>query len=240
MILLIIPNKENFIFISDLQIPFEHSKALQHCKYLKRHYRVPDENCYCVGDEIDAFWGGMYKKTPDALHTPTGEIKAAREHLKPWYDAFPELKIAESNHGTRWLRKALDAEIPSELLRKNKEMLDSPPGWVWKKHWKINSKFPMLAEHGDDYGGQTPHVAAASANGVSTILGHHHSLAGIEFIKTNGMDIWGAVIGCLIDFEAYAFEYARKYKRKPVLGALVVLWSGRFPIFVPIEGDTST
>lgn len=228
-------NKENFLFISDLQIPFEHSNALQFCKYLKRHYQIPDENCYCVGDEIDAFWGGMYKKTPDATHTPTSEIKAAREHLKPWYDAFPELKICESNHGTRWLRKALDAEIPSELLRKNKEMLASPDKWVWKKHWLIKSKYPMLAEHGDDYGGQMPHVSAAMANGVSTVMGHHHSLAGIEFIKTNGMDIWGGVAGCLIDFDAYAFEYAKKYKRKPVLGAIVSLWGGRFPIFVPMK-----
>lgn len=222
--------------ISDLQVPFEHKDALQFCIYLKRHYKIPDENVICLGDEIDQFWGGMYKKTPDALHTPMGEIRAAREHLRPWYEAFPKLMICESNHGTRWLRKALDAEIPSELIRQNREILQCPDGWKWQKRWLINgSKRTFIAEHGDDWGGQMPHVQAALHNGISTIMGHHHSLADVRFFNTHFKHIWGAVSGCLIDFEQYAFEYAKRYKFKPVIGTTVITHGGAIPFFHPMN-----
>lgn len=225
---------KNFLFISDLQIPFEHERALKFCIDVKNDFDIADENCYCVGDETDQFWGGMYKKTPDALHAPTREIEESREKLRPWYEAFPRLKIATSNHGTRWLRKALDAEIPSVLLRKYEEVLACPKGWEWKKHWLVPSAHPIIVEHGDDYGGQTPHLLAAMHNGISTVMGHHHSLAGIEHVRTNGMRVWGMVTGSLIDFDAYAFEYAKNAKKKPLIGLGVAIDGGRTPVWLPL------
>lgn len=226
---------DRYLVISDLQIPFEHEKALSFCTYLKNHMSVPDANVYCVGDELDQYWGSLWKKDPDASLTANQEIQLSVEKLKHWYDAFPEMKLATSNHGSRWQRKVFESEIPSQLLRQYRDVIAAPPGWQWKKHWRVDSAHPFIVEHGDDYGGQHPHAAAVLHNGCSTVMGHHHSIFALEHLKTNGLSCWGATIGCLIDFEAFAFEYAKNAKKKPILGAMVVLDGGQFPIAVPME-----
>jgi hypothetical protein len=208
---------------------------LEFCRYVKRHFKIPDANCICVGDETDQHFGGMYPKDPNVPLSASSELEQARDTLRKWYAAFPEMKLCISNHGTRWVRKATAAEIPSQLLRAYEEIIQSPPGWKWQKHWRFETKYPFLVEHGDDWGGQYPHRMAAIHNGVSTVMGHHHSIAGIEHIKTTGMRVWGFVTGCLVDVESFAFEYGKKYKFKPLLGIGVILDSGKMPIWVPYE-----
>lgn len=238
-------NSGSYIFVSDLQMPYEHKKALEFCKYVKSHYHIPDENVYCVGDENDSYYGGMWKKDVNAKHTATQEITETIEKMRPWYDAFPKMKLARSNHGERWQRKALDAEIPQLLMKRLESVLNHPKGWVWQKRWLINSKYPMIVEHGDRAGGATPHMKLAELNACSTIIGHHHSKAGINFVQTNGVKdgcldesgykVWGMVTGCLIDFEQYAFNYAREYKHKPMLGVGLAFDQGRIPFWLPME-----
>jgi hypothetical protein len=235
-----------YLFVPDLQMPFEHPKALEFCSYLKKHYKIPDDHVYCVGDETDQYWGSMWKKDPNARHTASQEITETREHLKPWFAAFPQMRIAVSNHGTRWQRKALDAEIPEILLRRYENVLGAPKGWRWQKRWLIKSKAPMLVEHGDRFGGKWPHAIAAETNAVSTIIGHHHAVAGIEHIGTRGAkdgcadeggyEVWGMSVGSMIDFEQYAFNYAREARKKPRLGVGLVLDDGRLPIWLPFYG----
>jgi hypothetical protein len=223
------------MFIPDLQIPFHHEKSLEFAHYIKRHYSVPDENCYCTGDEIDALFGGMWKKDPNGRHSAITELEATIDELKRWYSVFPRMKLAISNHGSRWIRKATEAEIPSVMMKQYEAVLQAPDGWKWKKHWRIDTKFPIILEHGDDWGGQTPHKSAALHNGVSTIIGHFHSIAGIERIKTNGFDVFGMCAGSLIDFDAYAFNYARNAKFKPQLGIGLVFNNGRTPTWIPLD-----
>ena len=228
--------KDRYLIISDLQMPFEHPKALEFCKYLASHFKIDvnNYNVICVGDETDQYYGGMWKKDINANHTALSEIKETKEKLAPWFDAFPKMKLCTSNHGTRWQRLALESSIPSVLMRRYEEVLGCPDTWIWQKRWNINTKHPFTVEHGDDYGTQYPHVLAAMHNAKSTVIGHHHSIGGIEHIQTNGMRIWGCASGSLIDFEAYAFNYARSGKRKPVIGTNVILDSGAMPIWCPL------
>jgi hypothetical protein len=227
-------------------MPFEHPKALQFYTYVKRHYRIPDENVYCVGDETDQYYGGLWKKDPNALHTATQEITDTIERLKPWYDIFPKMKLATSNHGTRWMRKALEMDIPELLMRRYESVLGAPDSWLWKKQWLIKSKFPQLVEHGDRFGGRMPHLQAAEANGINTIIGHHHSIIGVEFSQTRrsieGFEseagyprVWGMATGCTIDFHKYAFNYAQSAKKVPVIGCGLSFDDGRIPLALPFE-----
>lgn len=233
------------LFIPDLQIPFEHARALKFTSYLKSHYKIPDENCYCVGDETDQYWGSQWKKDINARHTALSEISETIEKMRVWYDIFPQMKIATSNHGTRWMRKALEAEIPSQLIRRYEKVIGAPKGWIWQKRWLIRTKRPILMEHGDRFGGMYPHAAAAAINACNTVIGHFHSIAGIEHIKTlgaqdgcddeAGFEVWGMCVGSLINFEEYAFHYARASKRNPQLGAGIVLNKGTTPLWIPME-----
>lgn len=226
---------ESYLCIPDLQIPFNHHRALEFCKYLKKHYKIKDENVINLGDETDQYFGSLFKKDPDGLYSARTEIEQTVETLKLWYEAFPVMKLVLSNHGSRWIRKAADAEIPSQLLRKYEEWIQAPEGWKWRKNWIIEaSKDRFMVEHGDDYGGSA-HIQMALHNGMSTICGHHHSKAVIDHFTTNNKRMWAVISGCLIDFEQYAFHYARKHPKKPVIGATVIMQGGRMPVFIPLE-----
>lgn len=229
-----------YLIIPDLQIPFEldndSGNALLFCKYLVRHYKIQKENIYCVGDETDQYNFSTFNKDPDGYYTPGKELQITKEKLKMWSSAFPRLKICTSNHGIRWQKRAMDAQLPRELLKSVQDVLDTPPGWEWKKKWKVSAKHPFIVEHGDDWGGKTPHKTAALYNSCSTVMGHHHALAGIEFINTNGLDhCYGFVTGSLIDVDAYAFQYAKRASLKPLIGAGIIFNDGKVPVWIPIS-----
>lgn len=227
---------ENYLIVSDTQIPYEADRALEFVTYLKRHFKIADENCYHAGDEIDSYWGSLYKKHADSKHTAVTELQAARESLKHWYRAFPQMKLAISNHGLRWVRKAVDAEIPTQLLRSYREIIQAPEGWQWKNEWVIEgSRHRFRLIHGMGYSGARGHINAAIDGRISTAIGHLHSHAGVNhmnFLGSNG-PIWSMNTGCLIDTEALAFAYGKENRYQPVLGCGVVLDGGKMPIFVP-------
>lgn len=227
--------KKPFLFIPDLQIPFQNKKALAFCTYIKRHYSIPNKNIICAGDETDQYYGSLYKLDVNASLTANAEIQATIDELKKWYAIFPEMKLCISNHGTRWQRKALDSSIPSIMMRKYEELINAPKAWVWQKKWHIPTKKPFIAEHGDDWGGSDPHVKAALHNGASTIMGHHHSKCSIKHIATAERSYWACVSGALIDFDSFAFNYARSHALKPVNGVTIIFDNGCIPLFLPLE-----
>jgi hypothetical protein len=227
---------ENYLVISDLQIPFEHKQALDFVKYLKKHYKIKDENMLCAGDELDQLFGGLWKKDPNSNLSAMTEIMISIERLKEWYSLFPFMKVAISNHGTRWQRKALDAEIPSILLRKYEEVIEAPKDWKWAKRWLIKaSKKEFILEHGDDWGGPNPAAKAALHYNMSVCFGHFHSKSQIIHHNTGMNTYWSFVTGSLIDFDSFAFNYARAHSNKPLIGCGVILDGGRIPMWVPLE-----
>lgn len=224
------------LFISDCQIPFEAEHALDFCLQVQKEFKIPKENIYNVGDELDLYHGSLHKKDPDAELTPRQELALARKKLKEWYKAFPQMKLAISNHGLRYLRKAIDADIPSEVLRCYRELIDAPREWIWRDRWEIKGeRAPMIMVHGMGYGGIYGHRHAALDFGVNTIIGHLHANAGVSYINTHNRKIWGMNTGCLIDVDAFAFAYGKYNRSKPVLTVGVVLDGGLTPILIPYE-----
>lgn len=223
--------------MADTQSPFQAEKALEFCIYLKRHFKIPDENCYHVGDETDQYFGSLYKKDPNMRHSASTELLDAINELKRWYRAFPKMKLAISNHGVRWAKKALDAEIPSILMRKYEEVIQAPDSWIWREEWLIHgSKHPFRLVHGCGYSGQMGHINAAMDSGISTVIGHLHAFGGVNHLTNiSGRKIWAANAGALIDSEALAFHYGKHNRRKPTLGSVVVLDGGRTPVFIPYD-----
>lgn len=234
--------RDRYLFISDLQIPFEAPGALRFVLAVARDFGIqvkPDNkrasNVYCVGDEIDEYFGSQYKKDPDGWYTANSELAATRDKLRQWYQAFPQMKLAVSNHGLRWAKKAWEAEIPSQMLRPYQELIEAPKGWVWKERWDVPSKVPVTMIHGLGFGGTHAHRQAAIDLGTNVVMGHLHTNAGTSWVKTEGKACWGLATGCLIDADAYAFSYGKYNRNKPVLGVGVVLDGGLTPIFVPYE-----
>ena len=224
------------LFISDLQIPFEAPGALRFVEAVRRDFKIPKTAIFNVGDEVDAYFGGMWEKDPNAAHTPSSELEAARRRLAKWYAAFPEMKLALSNHGQRWAKKASHAGIPSALMRSYREILQAPPGWQWREHWTIAmTRRKVHLFHGCGYSGVNAYRQAALDKGTNVVFGHLHANAGIAHVVTDSKPRWGMNVGCLIDPQAYAFAYGKDSKFKPWLGVGVVLDGGLTPLLIPYE-----
>lgn len=226
---------DRLMFISDLQIPFEAPHALKFCQAVAKDFKIPLSSIYNVGDEVDHYFGGQWDKAIDGHHTALSEIEDTKQRLKAWYRAFPDMKLAVSNHGLRWARKAAAAQIPSQMLIPYQKIIEAPKGWVWKERWEIPTKHPILMIHGMGYSGQNGARNAAVDAGMNTIIGHLHSHAAITFIKTETKRFYGFNVGSLIDDKSYAFQYGKEHRHKPILGVGVVVDNGLTPIFVPYE-----
>lgn len=228
--------RERYLLISDLQIPFEAQNALKFCLAVAKEYRIKPENVYCVGDEVDQYFGSAFKRDPDGWHTANSELSATRDKLRKWYRTFPQMKLAISNHGLRWAKKAWEAEIPSQMLIPYQKLIEAPKTWVWKEQWIIKAEKPFRMIHGMGYSGMAGHINAAIDGGINTAIGHIHSFPGVNHIQRSGLNLWAMNAGCLIDVDAYAFNYGKYNRNKPGLSVGVVLDGGRTPVVIPYEG----
>ncbi len=222
-----------YLVISDLQIPFEAEHALKFNKRLQAEYRIPAENILCVGDEVDQYFGSLFSKDADGIYSATTEIEESKRRLTHWYREFPLMRLANSNHGQRWAKKAFAAEIPSQMLRAYQEVLEAPKGWKWADSWIIDGKHRFKMIHGMGYGGMFAYRHAPLDQGMSVVFGHLHANAGIAHIVTETQKIFGMNVGCLIDVEAYAFQYGKNNRFKPWLGSGVIVDDGATPLLIP-------
>lgn len=228
----------NWLIISDAQIPFEATKALEFCLYVQKHFGIDKDHILNVGDEVDQLFGSHYPKDPNIDLSAVGEIKITKEKLKRWIKAFPNMRVAISNHGMRWAKKAVAAEIPSQMIRCYQEVLGIPETWQYKDRWIIDGgKQRFMLKHGLGYGGQYAFKQAPMVEGMSVVFGHLHSSAGIARIKTDGYEkeLWGMNVGCLIDPESFAFAYGKENRFKPNLSVGVVINGGTTPILLPYD-----
>lgn len=224
------------MIISDTQEPYTVDGAIRFCKKVQKEFKIPKENIIHVGDEVDQYWASRFPKDPDAIITARGELKIAREKMKEWYAAFPICDVAISNHGIRWLARAHDAYIPSEILRPYRELLEAPSGWRWHEEIRVKTKTPFRVIHGVGYSGINGHRNACIDAGISTAIGHLHSHAGVSHVCNGKKTIWGMNVGCLMDPEpTLANGYAKYSRHKGVLSCGVVIDDGLTPIVVPYE-----
>ncbi len=188
-----------------------------------------------MGDELDLYFGGLWKKSIDATHTAKQELSESLDELRRWYEAFPYLKLATSNHGLRWLRKAAEADILEELIIPYKQMIKAPSTWHWADSWDIKCKYPIRMIHGHQgYSGKDGHRNAVIDHKRNMVIGHIHSHAGTSFVDTGDGIKWGMNVGSLINRDTYAFNYSKYHRHKAVLSCGVVIDGGKTPIVIPL------
>lgn len=215
------------LVIPDLHIPFHHTDALPFLKAVKRKYKPT--NVVNLGDFEDWHSISMHDHDPDGM-SPGAELTKLRELSKPFMKLFPDMLTCTSNHGSLPFRRAFKFGMPSQLIKSYKEILQAPKGWKWADSWEIDG---VIYEHGDPFSGQNAALKAAEQNMQSTVIGHVHSFAGIQYSANSKCLIFGFNCGCLIDRSAYAFAYAKKIKRKPILGCGIVI--DGIPTFIPMQ-----
>lgn len=227
---------DRFLIVPDLQVPFHHGSGFQFLKNLQTEYKIPKSGVLCVGDEIDQCYASGFDLDPDADRTANQEIQDSIDALKELQSMFPVMRIATSNHMIRWGKKASRAGIPSRVIRSMRDLYELPDTWYWQDRWTIDASHArFILTHGMEYGGGNPLWAGLQYERLSTAFGHHHSCAGVQYLKKLGDDRpqWSACGGSLIDVTKYAFKYGRFSKKQPILGACVVIDGGLRAEFVP-------
>lgn len=210
-----------------MHIPFQHKDALAFLKAVKAKYK-PNE-VVNLGDFEDWHSISMHDHDPNGL-SAGDELEKLRKEAKPFFRLFPKMKICTSNHGSLPFRRAFKYGLPSELIKSYRDILQAPATWTWADYFEIDG---IIFEHGDPFSGQQAAIKAAEQNMQSTVIGHVHSFAGIQYSANSRHLIFGFNVGCLIDQHAYAFAYAKKIKRKPILGCGVII--NGVPVFIPMK-----
>jgi hypothetical protein len=218
--------KTTILALPDIHFPAHHPDLFRFLTAVKKKFK-PTE-VVCLGDEIDAAGLGDWDKDPDGA-SAGDELAKSIELLKVLYEIFPIVKVCVSNHTDRIYRKPFKAGIPKSLIKSYAEILQAPVGWRWADSWEIDG---VIYEHGEGFSGKDGALKAAQANMQSTVIGHLHAYAGVQYYANSKHLIWGFNAGCLIDRHNPAFNYGKHIKAKPILG--VGLIESGVPRFIPL------
>lgn len=221
------PGKSRVLAISDMHHPFCHQDTLEFLKAVRDEWECNE--FVCLGDEADFHAFSRYPMDPDGLGAGK-ELQAAIDALTPFYIEFPNMKVCESNHTVRPMKKMWESGLPAAFLPTYAKMMNAPDGWQWAHYWMIDG---VRYHHGD--AGRSGQFAPAAYMKVfkhSNVHGHLHSTACVMYEG----DLFGINAGCLIDRHAYAFKYAKNVAMPISLGCAVVI-DGVEGHFIPMIVD---
>jgi hypothetical protein len=212
---------KNTLVIGDLHEPFCLDGYLEFCKRIKNYYKCT--RVVFTGDLVDNHAISYHEHDPDGW-SPGEEMKETDKKLSKWFKAFPKAYVCLGNHDKLVDRKGKTVGLPKRCFRKFRDMWNLPDGWVDDFHFIFEN---VLYTHGTGYTGKYAHVTAAFDNRMSTVIGHLHAVAGVEYIANSKGLIFGMSVGCGIDTKAYAFEYGKGFRRKPIVSCGVVSHTSR-------------
>tara|TARA_R100000808_G_C2068245_1_gene96816 strand:- start:2 stop:664 length:663 start_codon:yes stop_codon:yes gene_type:complete len=206
------------LVIGDLHLPAEHKDYLQFCKNLRKKYKT--DTTVFIGDVLDHHAISFHEKHPE-MDSALAEYHRSMDKMKDWKKAFPNAKVCIGNHDERIHRLSASAGIPAMYLKDYKDVFDTP-NWEWDFEWVIDG---VAYIHGTGANsGVTPAFNAAKARAQSTVSGHVHSAAAINWmVGPNDDKIFGFNVPCGVDRHHKMMYYGKNFLKKPVTGAGVVI-----------------
>lgn len=206
----IVKKGKKVLVIGDLHLPFTLKGYLEHCKNIYKKHDC--DTVVFIGDILDLHFSS-YHETSTEGYGATEEHDLSVEMIRSWYKTFPEAYVTIGNHDSLIYRKAMTAGISKRWIQDFSTVLGTP-GWKWVTDVVIDD---VLYTHGT-----TNAYTKAKQNLMSTVQGHLHSQAGIQFYVGSKTRIFGFQIGCGVDMKSYAMEYGRNFP-KPVISCGVVI-----------------
>ena len=131
-------------------------------------------------------------------------------------------------------RKGKTVGLPKRCFKPFREIWNLPKGWVDGFEFIIDD---VLYKHGTGYSGKYSHIQAAMDSRMSTVIGHTHSVCGVQYIANERQIIFGMNVGCGISRKSLAFAYGKDFKRKPIVSVGVVSYTkkGTNAMVLPME-----
>ena len=206
------------LVISDLHAPWQHPDALEFLFSIKK--KIKPDFVLNVGDECDAHALSMHDSDPD-LPSAGDELKMAKKVIHDLEKIFPEMTLLHSNHSSLIYRRALKHGMPRAYLKHYNEFLEVGPGWQWVDdiNFKVSDGSEVFATHGISADG----LKLAMQYGKNVIQGHFHSKFNIQYFSNPDNLIWSMSCGCLTKQSSLAFQYARNFRMRFVIGTGAVI-----------------
>jgi len=198
------------LVIGDLHCPFELDGYFEFC--LDTYDRFACNQVIFIGDLIDSHATSRHETDPNGLSAKT-ELEQAIADLQKWREAFPVADVIVGNHDRVVMRRAFSSSIPSMWIKSFNEVLGT--SWNWSERMEYDG---VQYVHGE---GGTARTKAKN-DLQSTVQGHIHTQAYVEWMVGNRTKLFSMQVGCGLDRETYAAAYAKHYK-KQAIGCGVVI-----------------
>lgn len=202
--------KSRVLVVGDLHLPFTLEGYLKHC--IDTYKKYDCNTVVFIGDVIDLHFSSYHETSTEGLGA-TDELKKSITMVKKWYKAFPNAYVTIGNHDALIYRKAMSAGISRKWIQDFSVVLKTP-GWKWVPEIVIDD---VIYIHGTNNA-----YTKTKQNLMSTVQGHLHSLAGIQFYVGTRTRIFGFQVGCGVNMKSYAMEYGKSFP-KPVISCGVVI-----------------
>jgi predicted phosphodiesterase len=203
-------SERRILVIGDIHAPFTLDGYLEFCEDMYARYNC--NQVIFIGDIIDNHYASFHATDPDGMGGGD-ELDVAIEHVKMWSESFPVADVCIGNHDRIIMRKAFDSQIPSRWIKSYNEVLGT--NWNWVEHVVYDD---VQYIHGE---GGTARTKSKN-DMMSTVQGHIHTQAYVEWSVGKMFKIFGMQVGCGIDSKSYAAAYAKNFK-KQAIGCGVVI-----------------
>lgn len=207
----LIKDENRVLVIGDLHEPFCLDGYLKFCKDTYAKYNC--NRVVFIGDCVDNHFSSYHETDSDGLGGGD-ELELAIRKLSKWYKAFPVADVTLGNHDIIISRKAQTGSIPTKWIKSYKEVLEVP-GWNFVHRLEIDG---VAYVHGI---GSKAHIRSVK-DMQSTVQGHHHTEAYVQWKVGSNNKIFGCQVGCGIDKDSYAMAYG-KWFPKPAIACAVVI-----------------
>ena len=204
------------LVIGDLHCPCDHEDYLAFCKKIQKIHKTT--HTIFIGDIVDHEAISMHDKNP-SLPGPNDEFLQASLAIRKWVKAFPKANVCVGNHDARVFKKAAKNGIPAFYLKDYSEVYNTP-NWCWDYSFHLDNVYYI---HGDGWGGHHPAFVAAKSRLQSVVCGHHHSIAGINWLRGPNSQYFGMNVGSGVDQRHLAFMYSKPHLKRSILSCGVII-----------------
>ena len=218
---------KNCLIISDTHFPYQHRDTFAFLESANDAY----------GCEIVKHTGDMIDNHSSSYHEiEWGSLGSKEEHVQAHKcvqqlsDMFPKMDVVIGNHGAMSYRKAKTAGIPEAHLKSYNHVYGTKWNWDDKFYFPVNKYGNCLLVH--TMGANT--LSNARSHSHHSIQGHHHGKFGIEYFADTEILRWSMTVGCLVDPESPAFNYAKGATlNRPIIGCGAIIEDQ--PVLVPMQ-----
>lgn len=208
---------KKILVVSDMHLPYQHKDSIKFLKEIKKQFK-PDTTI-SIGDLLDQHALSFHDSSPE-LYSAGHELDKAKEYVKELESVFPKLIEVDSNHSSMIYRRALKHGLPRAYLKDYGDFLET-------KKWKWVDDLTLTMSNGQrcffTHGRSADVLKVSQTMGMSAVQGHYHTKFVISWWANPDNLFFGMNVGCLIDQKSMAFNYAKNFRTRFIIGCGIII-----------------